>query len=405
MARFNFTADDVARIRFSQAPAPVVETVLVMAGLRCLAAGRVRPGTGQWLREARRAFPATARPLLDLLKPGGAWPDFLDAFAPDLREGLEEVRATPPAILRSELSQNWQDRPGRPPTWIRNLADGDRESIELVVRALRDLHQAVVAPRWDSALTVYHADLARRIAVLAAGGHEELFGTLHPWLRWRESGLDRPGFDGEYDLQGLGLVLLPSPFWTGEPLFSISDDGVRPNVLIYAAQPDGYLSAEGPVETPVGGDRLAALLGPTRAAVLRALAAPRGTAELADVVGISPASASEHAKVLRESFLIETHRDGRAVRHSLTGLGRTLLGQLPVTSAYWEAWCSEPATASLPTTTSSSPRLTARPLPPCANGRHHATTDTGWAKSSGSRFRAAHWATGGYRRTGPTRCS
>ena len=83
---------------------------------------------------------------------------------------------------------------------------------------------------------------------------------------------------------------------------------------------------------PAGGDGLAALLGPTRAAVLRALAAPRGTVELAGVVGISPASASEHAKVLREVVPDRDPRDGRAVRHSLTALGRTMLGQLPAAS-------------------------------------------------------------------------
>jgi DNA-binding transcriptional ArsR family regulator len=335
LARFNFTPDDVARIRFSPASAPLTETVLVMAGLRCLAAGRVRPGTGRWLREARRAFPVTARPLLDLLKPGGAWPDFLDSFAPDLAQGLEEVRATPRAVLRSELSRDWRDRPGRPPTWIRNLAGGDRESLELVVRALRDLHHAVVAPRWDNAIAVFHADVARRIPVLAAGGHEELFGTLHPLLRWQHGGLDRTGTDGEYGLQGQGMVLLPSAFWTGDPLFSVSADGLRPNVLVYAAHPNGYVSVgEDLMAEAAGGDRLAALLGPTRAAVLRALAEPRGTAELADVVGISPASASEHAKVLRESFLIDTRRAGRAVRHSLTGLGRSLVSQLPAASAW-----------------------------------------------------------------------
>ena len=70
------------------------------------------------------------------------------------------------------------------------------------------------------------------------------------------------------------------------------------------------------------------MLGPTRAAVLRALAEPRGTAELAYEVGISPASASEHAKVLRDANLIETRRQGRSVRHSLTPLGRTIVGQL-----------------------------------------------------------------------------
>jgi hypothetical protein len=335
LARFNFTAGDVARTRFSPAAAPVVETMLIMAELRGQAAGS-RRRVDRWLREARAAFPVTARPLLDLLRPCMPWPDFLDSFAPDLKEGLEEVRATPRAILRSQLSDGWQKRADRPPTWVRNLAEGDRESVELVVRALHDLHQAVVEPRWDGALVTFHAEVARRMPMLAVGGHEELFAALHPRLRWRENGLDRTGFDGEYDLRGLGMVLMPSPFWTGDPLFSISDDGLRPNVLVYAAHPRGFHGrtpdADGLTADPVGGDSLAALLGPTRAAVLRALAAPRGTSELAGVVGISPASASEHAKVLREVYLIETSRAGRVARHSLTPLGRTMLGQLPASS-------------------------------------------------------------------------
>jgi hypothetical protein len=329
LARFNFTADDVARIRFSPAAAPVVETLLIMAELRGQAGGSRR--VDRWLREARAAFPATARPLLDLLRPCLPWPDFLDSFAPDLKEGLEEVRGTPRATLRSQLSDDWQHRAGRPPTWVRNLAEGDRESVELVVRALHDLHRAVVEPRWDGAQIAFHAEVARRIPVLAARGHEELFGSLHPRLRWRQNGLDRSGFDGDYDLHGLGMVLMPSPFWTGDPLFSISDDGLRPHVLIYAAQPRGF--HDGPGVDPADADGLAALLGPTRAAVLRALSAPLGTAELAGVVGISPASASEHAKVLRDARLIETSRAGRSARHSLTPLGRTMLGQLPTERA------------------------------------------------------------------------
>jgi DNA-binding transcriptional ArsR family regulator len=330
MARFNFTPDDVARTRFSPASAPVAETVLAIAELR-RAAAHHHGRASRWLGEARRAFPATARPLLDLLRPCSPWPDFLDSFAPDLKEGLEEIRATPRATLRMELSHVWRDRPGPPPTWVRNLADGDRESVELVVRALRDLHHAVVAPRWDNVLVAFHADVARRIPVLAAGGPEVLFGTLHPALRWRDDGLDRTGFDGEYDLHGEGMVLVPSAFWTGEPLFSISD-GHRPSVLVYAAQSNGQLAQQGLVTDPAdpaASDSLAALIGPTRAAVLRALGEPRGTADLAASVGISPASASEHAKVLRDVYLIETRREGRAVRHSLTALGRTILGQLP----------------------------------------------------------------------------
>jgi Helix-turn-helix domain len=332
LARFNFTPGDVARTRFSPAAAPVVETMLIMAELRGQAAGS-RRRVDRWLREALAAFPVTARPLLDLLRPCMPWPGFLDSFAPDLKEGLEEVRATPRALLRSQLSDDWRQRAGRPPTWVRNLAEGDRESVELVVRALHGPHQAVVEPRWDGALVTFHGEVARRIPMLAVGGLEELFAALHPRLRWREHGLDRTGSDGEYDLHGLGMVLMPSPFWTGDPLFSISDEGLRPNVLVYAAHPRGLHgrppAANRLTADPVGGDSLAALLGPTRAAVLRALAAPRGTSELAGVVGISPASASEHAKVLRDVYLIETSREGRAARHTLTPLGRTMLGQLP----------------------------------------------------------------------------
>jgi len=88
------------------------------------------------------------------------------------------------------------------------------------------------------------------------------------------------------------------------------------------------LGGTAPADPPVS-DALAALLGPTRAAVLRALRTPRGTAELAQEVRISPASASEHAKVLRDAHLIETSRAGRSVRHSLTMLGAAMLGQLP----------------------------------------------------------------------------
>ena len=131
-------------------------------------------------------------------------------------------------------------------------------------------------------------------------------------------------------------MLIPSPFWSGEPVFGVSLSEHRPSILLYpAAAPNGH-AADGDGEDPVAGlaaDSLAALIGPTRAAVLRALREPHGTAELAGTVRISPATASEHAKVLRDANLIETRRDGRTVSHSLTPLGRTILGQLPAAGA------------------------------------------------------------------------
>jgi DNA-binding transcriptional ArsR family regulator len=328
VVRVKFSADDLARTRFSTAPAPLMETELAWVELRRAGLGRGRSRPRPWLREARRTIPAAARPLLDVLGPHPPWPTFLDSPAPDLDEALDWVRGTPRSYLRAELADTWANRPGRPPGWLRNLADGDREALEVMVRALRAFHDAVIAPQWDRVVSSFHAEVARRIPVLAAGGHEELFGTLHERLRWRDDGLDRQGLDGECELDGTGLLLVPSAFWSGPPLFGIGDGDRVKNALIYGAQPNGqpYGSDQ------AAGDNLATLIGPTRAAVLRALAEPRGTAGLADAVGISQASASEHAKVLRDAYLIETRREGRSVRHSLTPLGRTLLGRLRFTT-------------------------------------------------------------------------
>jgi DNA-binding transcriptional ArsR family regulator len=320
VVRVNFTADDLARTRFSAFPAPLVETGLAVAELRRPSAKRARP----WLLNARLAFPATGRLLLELANPCGAWPLFTEAHAPDLDEALDFVRSTPRWYLRDELAALFHDRPGRPATWVQNLATGDGDVLEAVVRAMRDVHDAIVAPRWDSVVSSFHGDVARRMPVLAAAGHEVLFDTIDDRLWWRADGLERAGNDIEVELGGTGLLLMPSAFWSGPPMFGYGDGVRQRHSLVYAARPNGQRSDP----DRAGIDHLAALLGPTRAAVLRALAEPHGTTQLAYKVGISSASASEHAKVLRDANLIETHRQGRSVRHSLTPLGRTMVGQL-----------------------------------------------------------------------------
>ena len=340
MARVVFTADDVARTRFSPAPAPLIETTMALAELRRTVTARVPGRVIPWLREAGLAFPASARPLLDLIGPRGPWLIFANSVTPDIDEALEMLRAMPAELLRMELGAVWEYRSGRPPAWVRQLADGDREARDVFVRALSDLHAAVVAPRWDSVLSAFHASAASRMSVLASGGHEKLFAALDPRLRWRDDGLDCTGVDSEWEremkLDGSGLLIQPLACWAGPTVFSCGDGpaGAAP-VLLYGCAPSGQpgppdtvLANTAPAGSPVG-DALAALLGPTRAAVLRALRKPCGTAELAQEVRISPASASEHAKVLRDAHLIETSRAGRSVRHSLTMLGAAMLGQLP----------------------------------------------------------------------------
>jgi DNA-binding transcriptional ArsR family regulator len=321
MTRVRFTEDDLVRIRFSSVPAPLVEIVLGIAELRVQRSGAA---VSRWSVQARRAFPATARPLLDLIPPRGYWPQFLDPVVADLGEGLDIVSATPRRELRAQLAASWRQAGRPPPSWLRALGNGDLEALKAVRRALRDFYAACVAPHWSMIVSSFRSDVADRIPVLAASGLAGVFGTLHEDLAWSHRALERSarsleraGTAGEFWLDGHGLQLVPSALWTGPPLFSIGPPESGGSALIY------------PARSPAGSSNrardLATLLGATRAAVLAALRDPCGTAELAIRLGISAPSVSEHTAALRGADLIHTARCGRAVRHSLTPLGRSLL--------------------------------------------------------------------------------
>jgi DNA-binding transcriptional ArsR family regulator len=278
-----------------------------------------------WAVRACRAFPVQARPLLDLVPPVGPWPAFLDPVTASVDEGLEIVASTPRSWVRHELAASWR-RPERPPTWLRALADGDREAFTTLAEALNAFYLACVAPHWQVIINAYRADMARRADVLAQVGLGEFFGTLHQDLTWQRGSLvragrslQRAGRRLDLRLDGAGLQMTPSVLWTGPPLFAISAPSSAVSTMIYPAW------SALPNADPASGRDLTPLMGRTRAAVLRALRVPCGTAELAARIGISAASASEHAAALRAAELIETERHGREVRHSLTSLGRTLL--------------------------------------------------------------------------------
>jgi len=70
---------------------------------------------------------------------------------------------------------------------------------------------------------------------------------------------------------------------------------------------------------------LDALIGRTRAAVLHCVEDGCSTTELACRCGVSIASASQHASVLRDAGLLLTQRRGGSVLHSLTSLGAAVL--------------------------------------------------------------------------------
>ena len=313
LTRIRFSRDDLLLTRFAEVPAPLVEASTGLLEMRRRAAV-----PGRWAVWARRAFPATARPLLDLMPPSLPSPCFVDPPVPDLDEGLEIVRATPVAVLAEEVPAAWRGT-GRPPAWLRALAEGEPEAMEILVRGLRDLYLACVAPYWSRIEATFRADVAARIPALATGGLAEVLGALHETLAWRGNSLERSWRTGDWTLDGQGVRRVPSALWAGPPLFAPHAREAGGNVLIYAA----HLAVT--IEQASQPRDLSGLLGHTRAAVLRALRTPRSTTELAACVGTSAPSASEHATALRASGLVQTVRRGRGVNHSLTPLGRSLL--------------------------------------------------------------------------------
>ena len=78
---------------------------------------------------------------------------------------------------------------------------------------------------------------------------------------------------------------------------------------------------------PATGDPLAALIGRTRAAVLRSLDGGTTTTELARRLGISVSGAS-HASALRAAGLVSSRRDRNRVLHATTDLGGQLLDRV-----------------------------------------------------------------------------
>ncbi|MGW0468568.1 ArsR/SmtB family transcription factor [Streptomyces sp. NPDC003027] len=346
MTRIRFTAEDFARVRFAARPAPVPE--LNAAFMTLLGGDDLL--FGRWRRRVLRSLPDAAAPLADLV-PAGDPPRFLDVLGETPAEGFDLVASAPPELVRSELERVYAGRPS--PRWIRELHGGGTAARQILRRAQRAAFETVVAPVWSQVQDLHRAEFTRHALTVAEHGIGMALPALVPGTRlhddvweWappggresdvggsgrgregaaagrgRETGLGGRGLGREIELAGRGLVLLPTFHWTGRPL--VQDLPGRPVVVTYAAGPGLPLTPDG---APGSEESLAAVLGSTRLALLRALTDGQTTTALARRLGVSNATASAHASALRGAGLITTARAGRSVEHRRTALGALLVG-------------------------------------------------------------------------------
>ncbi|WP_051432829.1 ArsR/SmtB family transcription factor [Promicromonospora kroppenstedtii] len=330
MLRFHFTADDLARVRIAPGPDPMWETLL--------SAHLVNQRSGSMLFEPWRArvltgLPPAARMLLRLAPPRGYSPDFLTPVdgsgapltGPDTFEvGLDAVLSTPRARLRHDISRLTHGR--TPHLWMRDLADGSASAVRGLGVAMRAYHRQAIGPYWSGILAAVDVDRAARTRAWVEGGTEHALRSLHPAIRWQHPVLSvATAAERDVHLAGRGLLIVPSYFCHRAPI-SLADPELPP-LLLYPITHEQVWTGWRPEDRADedGGRRLTALLGRTRAAVLRELGTGATTTELAQRLAISPASASEHATVLRNAGLVTSGRERNTVLHALTPLGRTLL--------------------------------------------------------------------------------
>jgi DNA-binding transcriptional ArsR family regulator len=309
-----FDNPDFARVSFSPFPAPLVELKV------SLMMSRRRDSEvmfGRWRRRLRRSLPPTTAPLWDLLSPF-AGPAFIDPVSRTLDEGLSAVRRAPPELVSEGVRQIYRLRPDPVPRWLGELIDGDEDSWLLLSRALRDAFTGALERPWSAIADMHRAEFARYALLAAESGVGAALTALIPGSELRSGTWRLPApYRRQVRVDGRGLVLLPTFHWTAVPL--CLDQPGQPVLVVYPAGPGAPVIEDGT-------DALPAVLGQTRARVLRLLAVEHTTTEVARLAGISMGSASGHTSALRHAGLISTARDGAAVLHRRTALGTLLTG-------------------------------------------------------------------------------
>ncbi|QKV74111.1 helix-turn-helix transcriptional regulator [Amycolatopsis sp. Hca4] len=329
--RFHFTVEDLARTRVDDRPYAMME---LLAALRQLQSRAQPVRFGAWRSEVTARLPAQARMIVDLAPPSGSIPGFL--FPPSAGEAhqlLDEARAISSREIRTALLCAAESR--SVPGWVHRLVD-DRQLRRQLFDTFALVYEQALAPYWPHVRTTVAIDRVLKGRDLLDGGADRVLSGLNPrYIRWNPPVLEVktpiPLYT-DIHLDGRGLLLVPSVFGAETHPLAISSPESQP-LLTYPAQSgdgDAYpllIQTDSPIAAGLTFARLAALLGRTRATVLCTIAEHPGctTTELARRAGIAPASASEHATILREAGLTTTIRHRNLALHTLTGSGTSLL--------------------------------------------------------------------------------
>ena len=300
---------DALHLRF--AVSPLWET---LAAVRATTVGPMPQAMNPW----RRLVVPPPTPFLTALQTGtGYVPDFLtpppQAGERSIEAEIALVAETPLAVVQAELHRA-RDAGADVPRLRAHQARAR------AVAEMRLAWEQLLKPHWPRLHRVLATDVDHRSKRLVSGGLAALMQDLHPAVTFGNDALRVRGPVTERrDLQGEGIVLMPSLFGGQRPLV-ILDEPYQPT-LIYPARGVGTAWTR-----PVApADALVRLLGQGRAEVLAALDEPDSTGELGMRLDRAGSTVSEHLHVLQKAGLVDVTRQGKASRWERTELGDSLV--------------------------------------------------------------------------------
>lgn len=291
----------------------------------------------EWLRP--RLDQVDLALLTTLVRPAGYVPDFLVPSpvrrSASFESALRQVRAADPAEVAWQL-RHLADHPlaARGPQraerrrLLQKLAARPDAGLGRITAALEQYWSVALAPHWTRLQALLRFDIAFRLEQLADEGLQVLLRNLHPSVSYTGSTLRIVKYyDGDADLSGRGLLLVPCAFAWPDVLVLTAE----PNVPTVSYSPRGI----GTLWERAGtndGSALAEVIGRTRAALLSQLDLPMSTTALASALALSPPTLSAHLQALNRAGIVAARREGRAVLYTRTDLGTRLLAGARTTS-------------------------------------------------------------------------
>ncbi len=244
------------------------------------------------------------------------------------------LRDMPAAALTGELQAadgghdwppHWRAAADQPRRWLNSMADASLDT------------WAVAEPRWQAAGPRLDREIRRVGTAAVRGGMAALLNSLHPGLSYHDGTFAyAPPCNPCLTFGPFGpvgprrLALLPMIAGRDALLFSFE----RPDVC-YIGYP---LPQPCPGAPATAGSALATILGPVRAAILRALRQRLTVNDLATAVHCAPTTATYHLHQLAAADLITREKSGPSVWVSRTARGDELVDLLSDSPCPAKAW-------------------------------------------------------------------